>query len=96
MLDMPGIGEILMEKEVRESQRTPRVRLQQLKLAALAQQQQKRASTSGGAPRGAEQDSDDGELDVVLDAMHSVAREEAAARAIAGRMRDPASAVVGI
>ncbi|KAI0284147.1 hypothetical protein BC826DRAFT_1126082 [Russula brevipes] len=95
MLDMPGIAEILMEKEVRESQRTPRERLQQLKLAALAQKQQKRASTGGGA-RGAEQDSDDGELDVVLYTMHSVAREEAAARAIAGRMRDPASVVVGI
>ncbi|KAI0285533.1 hypothetical protein BC826DRAFT_1189658 [Russula brevipes] len=35
------------------------------------QQQQKRAPTSGGAPRGAEQDSDDDELDVVLDTMHS-------------------------
>jgi mediator of replication checkpoint protein 1 len=86
-VEMPGIGEILAEKEVRESQRTRRERLQQLKLAALAQQQQKRASTSGGAPRGAEQDSDDDELDVVLDTMHSVAREEAAARAVAGRMR---------
>ena len=89
-VEMPGIGEIIAEKEARESQRVQKERLQQLKLAVLAQQQQRRASTSAGVPRGAELDSDDDdndELDVVQDTMHSVAREEAAARAVAGRTR---------
>ena len=82
-LEMPGISEILAEKEARESQRAQKVRLQQLKLAAIAQQQQKKASTSAGFPSGVEEDSDDDALDVVPDTMHSVAREEAAARAAA-------------
>jgi hypothetical protein len=42
-VEMPGIGKILAEKEVRESQRTRRGRLQYLKLAALAQQQPKKS-----------------------------------------------------
>ena len=89
-VEMPGISEILAQKEARESQRAQRERLQQLKLAAIAQQQQKRASTSAGSPLGAEQDSDDDGLDVVPDTMHSVAREEAAARAAAGQSRPSA------
>ena len=89
-VDMPGIGEILAEKEARESVRTQKERLQQLKLAAIARQQ-KTASTSAGSPPGAEHDSDDDGLDVVPDTMHSVAREEAAARAAAGRTRASAS-----
>ena len=87
---MPGIGEILAQKEARESQRVQKERLQQLKLAAIAQQKQKRASTSTGSPLGAEQDSDDDGLDVVPDTMHSVAREEAAARATGGHARPSA------
>ena len=86
-VEMPGIGEILAAKEARESQRAQKERLQQLKLAALAKQQQKRESAIAGAPRRVEEDSDDDELDVVPDTMHSVAREEAAARAAPGRMR---------
>jgi hypothetical protein len=89
-VEMPGIGEILAEKEERESWRIQKERLQQLKLTAIAQQQQKTASTSAGSPLGAEQDSDDDGLDVVSDTMHSVAREEAAARATAGRTRPSA------
>ncbi|KAI9511264.1 hypothetical protein F5148DRAFT_1146934 [Russula earlei] len=87
-VEMPGIGKILAEKEARVSKRAQKERLQQLKLAALAQQ--KRASTSAGGSRGAEHVSDDDELDVVPDTMHSVAREEAAARAVAGRTRPSA------
>ena len=83
-VEMPGISEILAQKEACESRRAQKERLQQLKLAAITQQQQKRASTSAGSPPGAEQDSDDDGLDVVPDTMHSVAREEAAARAAAG------------
>lgn len=86
-VEMPGISEILALKEARESQRAQKERLQQLKLAAIAQQQQKRASTGADFPSGAEQDSDDDGLDVVPDTMHSVAREEAAARAAAGHAR---------
>ena len=89
-VEMPGIGDILAEKEARESLRTQKERLQQLKLAAIARQQ-KTASTSAGSPPGAEHDSDDDGLDVVPDTMHSVAREEAAARAAAGRTRPSAS-----
>jgi hypothetical protein len=89
-VEMPGIGEILAEKEARESLRTQKERLQQLKLAAIARQQ-KTTSTSAGSPPGAEHDSDDDGLDVVPDTMHSVAREEAAARAAAGRTRPSAS-----
>jgi len=87
---MPGISEILAQKEARESQRVQKERLQQLKLAAIAQQQQKRASTSAGSPLGAEQDSDDDGLDVVQDTMHSVSREEAAVRAAGGHARPSA------
>ena len=86
-VEMPGISEILALKNARESQRAQKERLQQLKLAAIAQQQQKRASTSADFPSGTEQDSDDDGLDVVPDTMHSVAREEAAARAAAGHAR---------
>lgn len=86
---MPGISEILAQKEARESQRVQKERLQQLKLAAIAQQQ-KRASTGAGFPPGAEHDSDDDGLDVVPDTMHSVAREEAATRAAAGHTRPSA------
>ena len=83
-VEMPGIGDILAEKQARESLRTQKERLQKLKLAALAQQ--KTASAGADVPADAEEDSDDG-LDVVPDTMHSVAREEAAARALAGRSR---------
>jgi mediator of replication checkpoint protein 1 len=89
-VEMPGISEILAQKEACESQRAQKERLQQLKLAAIAQQQQKRASTSAGSPPGAEQDSDDDGLDVVPDTMHSVARDEAAARAAAGHTQPSA------
>jgi hypothetical protein len=89
-VEMPGISEILAQKEARESQRVQKERLQRLKLAAIAQQQQKRASTSAGSTPGVEQDSDDDGLDVVPDTMHSVAREEAAARAAAGHTRPSA------
>ena len=89
-VEMPGISEILAQKEARESQRAQKERLQRLKLAAIAQQQQKRASTGTGSPSGTGQDSDDDGLDVVPDTMHSVAREEAAARAAAGHTRPSA------
>jgi mediator of replication checkpoint protein 1 len=89
-VEMPGISEILAQKEARESQRVQKERLQQLKLAAIAQQQQKRVSTSAGSPLGAEQESDDDGLDVVPDTMHSVAREEAAVRAAGGHTRPSA------
>lgn len=89
-VEMPGISEILAQKQAYESQRAQKERLQQLKLAAIAQQQQKRASTSADSPPGAEQDSDDDGLDVVPDTMHSVAREEAAVRAAAGHTRPSA------
>ena len=69
-VEMPGISEILAQKEACESQHAQKERLQQLKLAAITQQQQKRASTSAGSPPGAEQDSDDDGLDVVPDTMH--------------------------
>ena len=86
-VEMPGIGEIIAAKEARESQRIQKERLQQLKRNLLARQQQKQGSTNAGALQDIEQDSDDDELDVVPDTMHSVAREEAAARAAAGHMR---------
>jgi mediator of replication checkpoint protein 1 len=89
-VEMPGISEILAQKEARESQRAQKERLQRLKLAAIAQQQQKRASSGIGSPPGTGQDSDDDGLDVVPDTMHSVAREEAAARAAAGHTRPSA------
>ena len=88
-VEMPGIGDILAQK-ADESRRAQMERLRELKLAAIARQQQKTASTSAGSPPGAEQDSDDDGLDVVSDTMHSVAREEAAARAAAGRTRPSA------
>jgi mediator of replication checkpoint protein 1 len=88
-VEMLGIGEILAQK-ADESRRAQMERLRQLKLAAIARQQQKTASTSAGSPTGAEQDSDDDGLDVISDTMHSVAREEAAARAAAGRTRPSA------
>jgi len=83
---MPGIGEILAAKEARESLRAQKEHLQQFKVAALAKQQM-RESANDGALLGVGPDSDDDELDVVPDTMHSVAREEAAARAAAGHMR---------
>ena len=86
-VEMPGIGEIIAAKEARESQRIQKERLQQLKRAVLAKQRQKRESTSAGALQDIVPDSDDDELDVVPDTMHSVAREEASARAAAGHMR---------
>jgi mediator of replication checkpoint protein 1 len=85
-VEMPGIGQILAAKEARESLRVKKDRLHQVKVAALAKQQM-RDSTNAGAPLGVGPDSDDDELDVVPDTMHSVAREEAAARAAAGHMR---------
>jgi mediator of replication checkpoint protein 1 len=87
---MPGIGEILAAKEARESQRAQKERLQHFKAAALAKQQQMRESANAAAPLGVGPDSDDDDLDVVPDTMHSVAREEAAARAAAGRTRPSA------
>ena len=86
-VEMPGIGEIIAAKEARESQRIQKERLQQLKRAVLAKQQQKRESTNADALQDIAPDSDDDELDVVPDTMHSVAREEASARAAAGHMR---------
>jgi len=83
-VEMPGIGEILAEREARRLQRMQKERLQQIKLAALAQQQ-KGVSLNVDGPQDNGHDSDDDDLDVVPDTMHSVAREEAAARAIAGR-----------
>jgi len=88
-VEMPGIGEILAEREARSLQRMQRERLKQIKLAALAQQQ-KGASLNVNGPQNDGHDSDDDELDVVPDTMHSVAREEAAARATAGRTRPSA------
>lgn len=85
-VEMPGIGQILAAKEARESLRTQKDRLQQFKVATVAKQQQMRESANAGTPLGVG-DSDDDELDVVPDTMHSVAREEAAARAAAGHMR---------
>jgi mediator of replication checkpoint protein 1 len=93
--EMPGIADILAEKQARESLREQKERLQKLKLAVLAQQQQKKnASTDAAADAKADgdgdgdDDDDDDGLDVVLeDTMHSVARQEAAARAKAGRSR---------
>ncbi|KAH9955546.1 hypothetical protein BC827DRAFT_870099 [Russula dissimulans] len=81
---MPGIGEILAEREARRLQRKQKEHLQQIKLAVLAQQQKGASSNADG------DNSDDDELDVVPDTMHSVAREEAAARAAAGRTRPSA------
>ena len=86
-VEMPGIGEIIAAKEARESQRKQKEHLQQLKRAVLARRQQKRESTNAGGPQDIEQDSDEDELDVVADTMHSVAREEAAARAASGHVR---------
>ena len=79
-VEMPGIGDIIAQRIKKES-------LQQFKRAVIAKQQQKRESTDAGGLQDIEQDSDDDELDVVPDTMHSVAREEAAARAAAGHMR---------
>jgi mediator of replication checkpoint protein 1 len=81
-VEMPGIGAILAEKQAREDHRTRQEKLQQLKLAAL--EKQKKTDSADDS-----EDSDDG-LDVVPDTMHSVAREEAAARASAGRTRPSA------
>lgn len=83
-VEMPGIGAILAEKQTREDQRVRQERLQQLKLAVLEQQKKADAAAAEDTD-----DSDDG-LDVVPDTMHSVAREEAAARAVAGRPRPSA------
>ena len=83
-VEMPGIGAILAEKQAREDHRTRQEQLQQLKLAALAKQKKTAAVAVDDTD-----DSDDG-LDVVPDTMHSVAREEAAARAVAGRTRPSA------
>ena len=79
---MPGIGAILAEKQAREDQRTRQERLRQAKLAALEQQKKTLSDAADGADDS--DDSDDG-LDIVQDTMQSVAREEAAARAVAGR-----------
>jgi mediator of replication checkpoint protein 1 len=81
-VEMPGIGAILAEKQARDDHRTRQEKLQQLKLAAL--EKQKKTDSANDT-----EDSDDG-LDVVPDTMHSVAREEAAARASAGRTRPSA------
>jgi mediator of replication checkpoint protein 1 len=86
-VEMPGIGEILAAKEAHESLRAQEERVQQFKVTMLAKQQQMRESANAGAPLGVGPDSDDDELDVVPDTMHSVAREEAAARAATGHMR---------
>ena len=63
-VEMPGISKILAQ-ETCESQRMQKECLQQLKLAAIDQRQQKRASTSAGSPPGAEQDLGDDGFDVV-------------------------------
>jgi len=86
-MEMPGIGAILAEKEAREVQRTRKEQLQQFKHAAVEKQQKKTLADAVAAEDS--DDSDDG-LDVVPDTMHSVAREEAAARAAAGRTRPSA------
>ncbi|KAI9442008.1 hypothetical protein BJY52DRAFT_1194915, partial [Lactarius psammicola] len=85
-VEMPGIGAILAEKQAREDQRTRQELLQQRKFAFL--EQQKKTNADAVAAEDSE-DSEDG-LDVVPDTMHSVAREEAAARAVAGRTRPSA------
>lgn len=58
-VEMPSISKILAQKEACESQHVQKRHPQQLKLAAIAQQQQKRVSTSTGRPLGVEQDLDD-------------------------------------
>ena len=80
--EMPGIGAIFAQRQAREDQRTKQEQLQQFKLNAL----EKQKKTPGNAAAAADDtdDSDDG-LDIVPDTMHSVAREEAAARAVAGK-----------
>ena len=83
---MPGIGAILAEKQTREDLRARQERLRQTKLAALEQQKKTIGDTVAAEDT---DDSDDG-LDVVPDTMHSVAREEAAARAAPGRTRPSA------
>ena len=80
-VEMPGIGAIIAERQAREDHRTRQEQLQRLKLAALEKQKRTNAAAADDSD-----DSDDG-LDVVPDTMHSVAREEAAARASAGRTR---------
>ena len=80
-VEMPGIGAILAERQAREDHRTRQEQLQRLKLAALEKQKKANVAAADDSD-----DSDDG-LDVVPDTMHSVAREEAAARASAGRTR---------
>ncbi|KAH9024774.1 hypothetical protein EDB84DRAFT_1615168 [Lactarius hengduanensis] len=82
-VEMPNIGAILADRQAREDKRTQQEILQQRKLAVL--EQQKKAPANAGDT----DDSDDG-LEVVPDTMHSVAREEAAARAVAGRTRPSA------
>ncbi|KAH8986291.1 hypothetical protein EDB92DRAFT_2116431 [Lactarius akahatsu] len=82
-VEMPNIGAILADRQAREDKRTQQEILQQRKLAVL--ELQKKAPANAGDT----DDSDDG-LEVVPDTMHSVAREEAAARAIAGRTRPSA------
>ncbi|KAH9007347.1 hypothetical protein EDB86DRAFT_3070076 [Lactarius hatsudake] len=82
-VEMPNIGAILADRQAREDKRTQQEILQQRKLAVL--ELQKNAPANAGDT----DDSDDG-LEVVSDTMHSVAREEAAARAIAGRTRPSA------
>ncbi|KAH9024524.1 hypothetical protein EDB85DRAFT_2181641 [Lactarius pseudohatsudake] len=82
-VEMPNIGTILADRQAREDKRTQQEILQQRKLAVL--EQQKKAPANAGDT----DDSDDG-LEVVPDTMHSVAREEAAARAVAGRTRPSA------
>jgi hypothetical protein len=83
-VEMPGIGAILAEKQARDDQRSRQEQLQRLKRAALEKQKKTDAVAADDSD-----DSDDG-LDIVPDTMHSVAREEAAARAIAGRTRPSA------
>ncbi|KAH9059332.1 hypothetical protein EDB87DRAFT_1684730 [Lactarius vividus] len=82
-VEMPNIGAILADRQAREDKRTQQEILQQRKLAVL--EQQKKAPANAG-----DTDDSDDELEVVSDTMHSVAREEAAARAIAGRTRPSA------
>ncbi|KAI9448541.1 hypothetical protein H4582DRAFT_2093651 [Lactarius indigo] len=82
-VEMPNIGAILADRQAREDKRTQQEILQQRKLAALEQQKKVRADAE-------DTDDSDDELEIVADTMHSVAREEAAARAIAGRTRPSA------
>ncbi|KAF8259454.1 hypothetical protein EI94DRAFT_1751504, partial [Lactarius quietus] len=70
--------------EARDDQRMRQEQLQRFKLAALEKQKKSDAVAADDTD-----DSDD-DLDVVPDTMHSVAREEAAARASAGRTRPSA------